>query len=264
MMDYFDKLSRFERFTRQIIEGSIDKILGGNPLASEIADEIAIAMENYASKKIIPNQFEIFLNESAYATLVKELPHPEEQFGKFIEQFADESGMALSGKAEVKISMLALQSKSKVQVICGPELENDDVTQAFKARSSEKALENIKLTDAFLIINGKRHVALQEAILNIGRQLDNDLVIDDSTVSRKHAQIRWRVGRFVIHDVGSKAGTFVNGKQISESVLESGDIVTLGKVSLIYGEDKLSGKNSASDFGDRAGTTREFRHDDLP
>ena len=233
-------------------------------MANEIANAIALAMENYASNKFIPSQFEIYLDESAYSTLVEELPHPEEQFCKFIEQYADESGMVLSGEAEVKILMSALESKSKVQVICGPILENDDITQAFKARSSEKALESIKLTDAFLIVNGKRHVPLKVAIIDIGRQLDNDLVIDDSTVSRRHAQIRWRVGRFVIHDVGSKAGTFVNGKQISESVLESGDIVTLGKVSLIYGEDKLSERNSSSDDGDRAGTTREFRHDDLP
>lgn len=264
MMDYFDKLSRFERFTRKIIEGSFDKVLGGSPLANEIANEIVLAMDNYSSNKFIPNHFEIYLDDSDYSKLLAELPRPEEQFCKFVEQAAEETGTVLSGEAEVQISISALESKSKVRVICGPNLENEEITQAFQARGDQKAIERIKSTDAFLIVNGKRHVPLEETVLHIGRQLDNDLVIDDSTVSRRHAQIRWRFGRFVIHDVGSKAGTFVNGKPISESVLQSGDIVTLGKVSLIYGEDNLSGQNSSPNHEARSGTTRELRRDNLP
>ena len=264
MMDYLNKLSRFERITRQIIEGSVDKALGASSLANEIANELALAIDKCASKKILPNQFEIYLKDEAYVTLLDEIPNPEQHFVGFIEQLALETGTLLSGEAEVQILKSPSDTASKIVVFCGPALENDEVTQAFTARPNSFALENIKAVDAFLIVSGKRHVSIDQAVTDIGRQLDNNLVLDDATVSRKHAQIRWRFGRFVIHDVGSKAGTFVNGKKISESVLESGDIVTLGKISLIYGEDQINRKDISSTDHDKSGTTRELRRDNLP
>lgn len=263
-MDYLDKLSRFEKITRRIVEGSVDKVLGASPLANEIANEIALSTDQYISKQFLPTRFEIYLDESKHARLFEELPYPEEHYRKFVEQFALETGTKLNGEAEIKILKAPSDSDSGIQVICGSDLDYDEVTQAFTALSDQKAIDSIRDTDAFLIVNGKRHVPIDSAVLGIGRQLDNNLVLDDSTISRKHAQIRWRFGRFVIHDVGSKSGTFVNGKKVSESVLESGDIITLGKISLIYGEDNVRDKSITPANQDRSGATQKLRHDSLP
>jgi pSer/pThr/pTyr-binding forkhead associated (FHA) protein len=79
-------------------------------------------------------------------------------------------------------------------------------------------------------------VALNRPVLTLGRRAENDIVLPVSSVSREHAQIRWRFGRFVIYDLGSRAGTLVNGEPVSECVLHPGDIVTLSTVKLVYGE----------------------------
>lgn len=262
-MNYFEKLSSFERITRRLIEGSFDKVLGGSRIANEIANEIVIAIDNHPSDNFIPNHVELYLDEDTYAKLLEELPSPEKQFQKFIQQFADETGSVLSGEAEVKISP-EKDPNVKIRVICGLNGDDGEITKAFKPRGDQHAIDKIKTLDAFLIVSGKRHVPLEEPVVDIGRQLDNTLVIDDSTVSRKHAQIRWRFGRFVIHDAGSKSGTFVNGKRISESVLESGDVVTIGRISLIYGEDSTGINNSSLSGQDKMGTTREIHRDYLP
>jgi pSer/pThr/pTyr-binding forkhead associated (FHA) protein len=62
-------------------------------------------------------------------------------------------------------------------------------------------------------------------------------VLDESTVSRTHAQIRLRFGHYVIFDTDSQTGTFVNNVRIREHRLRAGDVIRVGKTSLVYMED---------------------------
>ena len=91
--------------------------------------------------------------------------------------------------------------------------------------------------NAFLIVEGVKVFPLIEAVVNIGRRLDNQLVIDDPRVSRNHAQLRSIKGRFVVFDLNSTGGTFVNGQRTSQSVLYPGDVISLAGVALIFGQD---------------------------
>jgi pSer/pThr/pTyr-binding forkhead associated (FHA) protein len=91
---------------------------------------------------------------------------------------------------------------------------------------------------AFLIINGRRHYPLNRPVVNIGRQLDNHLVLDDSLVSRRHAQLRARDGQFLLTDLGSKHGLRVNNTIVREWVLQPGDVFRVGNTELIYGDDR--------------------------
>ena len=95
----------------------------------------------------------------------------------------------------------------------------------------------LKSVDAFLIVGRRRHVALDRAVVSLGRSLKNDIVMEDPGVSRQHAQIRWRNGRFVIFDLGSRAGTMVNGQKVNEQELNSGDVIKLGGAAIIFGEE---------------------------
>ena len=65
--------------------------------------------------------------------------------------------------------------------------------------------------------------------MRIGRMPDNDLVLSDLNVSRRHAELRKSpTGRYEIVDLGSHNGTFVNGQQVSSQVLSEQDIVSIG------------------------------------
>ena len=93
---------------------------------------------------------------------------------------------------------------------------------------------------AFLVVGGKRHFPLTQALVNIGRRLDNHLVLDDPHVSRQHAQLRSQRGKFILVDLNSTGGTRVNGHVVRQHTLQPGDVISIAGIELIYGRD-LSG-----------------------
>ena len=79
------------------------------------------------------------------------------------------------------------------------------------------------------------HFIPQAARTTIGRSPDNDIFLDDVTVSRKHAVLAQNGNQFLIEDLGSLNGTFVNRRRIeSPTRLESGDEVQIGKYRLSF------------------------------
>lgn len=72
--------------------------------------------------------------------------------------------------------------------------------------------------------------------LIIGRDSSSGVAINDAEVSRKHARLNFQGGKWVLEDLGSTNGTFVNGQRLaSPVVLKSGDVVSLGEqIVLMY------------------------------
>jgi predicted component of type VI protein secretion system len=72
--------------------------------------------------------------------------------------------------------------------------------------------------------------------LTIGRDSTNGVAINDSEVSRKHSRLMFQGGKFVLEDLGSTNGTFVNGQRLAGPVvLKPGDVVSLGEqIVLMY------------------------------
>ena len=101
---------------------------------------------------------------------------------------------------------------------------------------------------AFLIVGGTQIFTLEEDVINIGRQLKNDLVVNDPRVSRKHAQIRVIKGRHILFDLGSSGGTKVNEKPIKQSSLHPGDVITLAGVPLVYGHDAIPTMSDTEEY----------------
>lgn len=67
-----------------------------------------------------------------------------------------------------------------------------------------------------------------------GRHPDSDIFLDDVTVSRRHAEFRRDAGEFVVVDVGSLNGTYVNRDRIDHVALKNGDEVQIGKYRLVF------------------------------
>ncbi|HLG55670.1 MAG TPA: SpoIIE family protein phosphatase [Vicinamibacterales bacterium] len=87
---------------------------------------------------------------------------------------------------------------------------------------------------------GRRVVVLDRPLFLIGRRTAADLQIVSTDVSREHAEIAQEDGRFLLRDRGSRYGTFVNGEQVSERVLEHGDRIRLGRtdaIELVFATD---------------------------
>jgi uncharacterized RDD family membrane protein YckC len=97
---------------------------------------------------------------------------------------------------------------------------------------------------AKLIVNpntpGRREIPLSHStVLTIGRDPSNDLVLPDGMVSRRHAVVEHRAGRFLLRDCNSANGSVVNGDRVGERGLRDGDMVAIGSVRLQFREDML-------------------------
>ena len=77
-------------------------------------------------------------------------------------------------------------------------------------------------------------IVTEKKRLSIGRTNDNDIVLENRGVSRKHALIEFNNNAAVVIDNESLNGTFVNNRKISEEVLRDDDIITIGKYNLVY------------------------------
>lgn len=97
---------------------------------------------------------------------------------------------------------------------------------------SEQGIVHIP-SNAYLIINS-RVFPLEQAEITIGRNLDNDLVINDPSVSRVHARLVAIEGRFEVHDLNSTNGTTLNGKPVERQTLHSGDTITFAEIPTVY------------------------------
>jgi hypothetical protein len=73
-----------------------------------------------------------------------------------------------------------------------------------------------------------------DASTSIGRAKANDIVVNDVSVSSQHCRIRPENGHFVLHDLKSTNGTYVNERKVSRHTLSEGDVIRLGETSLQY------------------------------
>lgn len=89
------------------------------------------------------------------------------------------------------------------------------------------------VVDACLIID-LRVFRLKPEVTSIGRKMENDCVINQSTVSREHAKIVYEDGAFVLYDLNSTVGTFVNNIRVDKKILRTGDIILLGSYPMMF------------------------------
>jgi pSer/pThr/pTyr-binding forkhead associated (FHA) protein len=82
--------------------------------------------------------------------------------------------------------------------------------------------------------DGGRFAIRASTATHIGRALDNDIVLNDSSVSRHHATIEARNGSFTLRDLGSQNGTWLHGDRITEVALDNGDALRLGDAVLTF------------------------------
>src|SRR5512134_2017294 len=66
--------------------------------------------------------------------------------------------------------------------------------------------------------------------ISVGRDSTNEIVINDAEVSRRHARLTFQGGKYVLEDLGSTNGTFVNGQRLAgPRVLKAGEVVSFGE-----------------------------------
>jgi pSer/pThr/pTyr-binding forkhead associated (FHA) protein len=110
-----------------------------------------------------------------------------------------------------------------------------------ESRTQEPAVAGVDALpsgSALLVVkrgpNAGSRFLLDQDTTSAGRHPDSDIFLDDVTVSRRHAEFRREGGEFVVIDVGSLNGTYVNREPVDQAVLANGDEVQIGKFRLVF------------------------------
>jgi len=103
--------------------------------------------------------------------------------------------------------------------------------------------EGLSRGNALLVVqrgpNAGSRFLLDAEVTSAGRAPDSDIFLDDVTVSRRHAEFTRAAQGYLVRDVGSLNGTYVNRERIEEVLLADGDEVQIGKYRLVF----LTGAN---------------------
>lgn len=91
---------------------------------------------------------------------------------------------------------------------------------------------------AYLLINSNQIYYLENDVSTIGRSSDCDLVISNASVSRKHAKISVVNDRYLLTDLNSSGGSYINGKPVVQKLLTAGDELTFTfGLRIVFGVD---------------------------
>lgn len=103
-----------------------------------------------------------------------------------------------------------------------------------------------------------REVNLSKERTTIGRRSHNDVVIDNLAVSGEHAVVYASGSDIYLEDLGSTNGTTVNGQPVKKHLLQSGDIIEIGKYRLKFLTDGATGSETEVDIDTSQPLRREF------
>jgi hypothetical protein len=235
------RLDQLEAKLQSLVENQLAGILPGIKAEDRIIQKLAAAfkqniVEHKDKETVAPNVFTLIVAAES-APIWKE-PRTLEALRNIISTAGSEVGLAFTSKPTITITTDDTFSADEVSVVASHKLEPLEETHGMETNSEEEigAKDSIP-ENAFLIVEGVKVYPLKESVVNIGRRLENHLVIDDPRISRNHAQLRAIKGRFVLFDLNSTGGTFVNGQRTSQTVLYPGDVISLAGVALIFGQD---------------------------
>lgn len=231
------RLAHIEDRLQSIIEDGVAALFSGQAYQALLAERLFLAIRNSLEPSNqgswqAQGQFAIHAHPLLAAELRND-PNLVLRLRRLLSEASQQSGFSFLDSVELSI-------------IADPSLPQGDFTIRSPRRTAAlgdtalyvrkpPAKEQAGLRLAYLILNGSQYYPINQPVFNLGRRADNHLVIEDPRVSRNHAQIRAAVDRYIIFDLNSTGGTFVNRQRIHQAALNTGDVISLAGVELIFG-----------------------------
>jgi hypothetical protein len=156
-----------------------------------------------------------------------------------LREYIGQEGLHVEGKARVALHTDADLRKGKFTITS--KNVNQDGAATPPAAPSAPTLTVVDGGPAFdappavLTLPTGQRIELHEGHYIIGRHLENDIVLNDTNVSRRHAEFVCAAGEVVVRDMGSTNGTKVNGVVVNgEQLLQHGDVINFGSAQVTF------------------------------
>ncbi len=204
-------------------------------LSHQIATEVlATAKVDRDAQSFAPDQFTLTIHPHETGELQSVKPEIQDDLAAQLQKALKECNFSFTREPHITLATDPTLKKGEIRVIAWHSADPMEITP--DPRSLSVVQSELPRTKAFLVVEGRRHFPLSKPVINIGRRVDNDLVLDGHHVSRRHAQLQAHEGRYQIVDLESMAGVKVNGRKVQKLTLFAGDVITLADVELVYAE----------------------------
>lgn len=236
---------RLEAHLRALFEENLPKIFTGHQPHLTLVDELMQVMQmntlsDDSGKLFAPDLYllsvspEDMIEWQMHQDILDEIASSIHKMGLSVDLvFLKPPEIELVPRPEIKVNNFTISAHFSSK---DPDLPDT----AAMTLQDEAGNEPLLPENAMLIIAGKTNFSLEKPVIDIGRHSSNDLVLADPHVSRHHAQLRAIKNHYVIFDVGSTGGLFLNGRQISQATLHAGDVIRIGTINLIYNQEPTS------------------------
>jgi hypothetical protein len=243
-------LFQLESQLQAFFEGGASRLFPGGDYTG-LAQRLAQAMQadirvQPDSSLLAPNIFTIFVHPTVECAL-PEIAGLLSELADILQRSGEEADFRFLAPPVVRVITDAGLPAQEVQVLTAfSQVEPEDTTALHLEYTTIRGSPNgqdpsssmmNQPSGAFLIVDSSRTVPLTPQGLTIGRRPDMTLVLEEAHVSRVHAQIRLVQGRYVIFDLDSSGGTYVNDQRITQCVLHPGDVISLAGVQLVFGQE---------------------------
>jgi hypothetical protein len=233
-------LMNIERRLKEWIEKNTDRISGKNIL-NELAHSLISIMKDHLvitsnGGCLAPSHYVVMFNPEDRMN-----PNVADKLAtrllQTLHQVALENEITFAHEPSIKIEYDSSIKKHEFAVDVMEKQGLEDTARMVLPFSviSENHTEKSSI-QYILKINDEEFYSLNQLTTNIGRHPDNQLVISDPRISRHHAQLRMTENRFILSDLNSTGGTYVNGEQITQREIKPGDIISLAGFPLIFME----------------------------
>jgi hypothetical protein len=238
------KLDRIEAYLQNFFEEKLVQLITGRVLGDSIIERLVGSMKSNLKQDpegrlIAPDQFLIRVNPQ---DLLDWQTHQDilDQIAERLQEMGEQEGILFLDTPSVTILSDPKSPEEDYTVSIHFSLEKTHLPDTTALPQSEPDDLSIKIPEeACLIVRGTKTFPLNKAVINIGRHSENDLVLNDPHISRHHAQLRVINQHYVLFDVGSTGGVFLNNKKINQATLQSGDVIRLGIINLIYVQESI-------------------------
>lgn len=231
-------LRDLEQRIERAVEGFFARALpGGGVQPVELGKRMVRAMEEHKTVSVshtyAPNAFVFFLSKKDYERLAPVESALVKELAAVARRAAASEGWKLLGPPEIRLQAdLSVGSGTfdvQAEVVEAEEAQPEAGPQTQLIQMSLEA-------DAELALVGKqgRTWPLSKDTVVIGRMETCDVIVDDPSVSRRHAEVRREGDEWVLADLGATNGCEINGKRVNRHRLTHGDRVTLGETTFEF------------------------------
>jgi hypothetical protein len=249
-------LRNLEEKIAGLVEGTFGRVFRSEVRPVELARKLAKEMDEHkthsVSRTYVPNEYVVWLSPDDRARYEGVEHEVIDELGAYLLEHARRERLALVSRPKIEFrtdERLALGEfgiQARTVKAAGDQAEQADHGNTMVYSTADRVQEPLReerasrAGRAVLLAEGKRHAIAPGGAL-IGRSRDCDIVLQDSNVSRRHAEIRpGAQGRWTVADLGSTNGVRVNGRDVPAGhaqPLGSGDHLAFGTVDARFEVD---------------------------